>query len=57
MDIYIHVFLHVKLILFTHETYDYTILPSIFPVIAENCASIVEMNNNRLQGYNILKKK
>lgn len=48
MDIYIHVFLHVKLILFTHETYDYTILPSICPVIAENCASIVEMNNNRL---------
>lgn len=50
MDIYIHVFLHVKLFLFTHENYDYTctILPSIFPVIAENCASIVEMNNNRL---------
>lgn len=48
MYIYLHVFLHVNLILFTHETYDSTKLPSICPVIAENCASIVEMNNNRL---------
>lgn len=48
MDIHLHVFLHVKLILFTPETYDYTVLPSICPVIAESCASIVEMNNNRL---------
>lgn len=46
MDIYIYVFLYVKLILFIYEIYDYIILFLIFFVIVENCFFIVEMNNN-----------
>lgn len=46
MDIYIYVFLYVKLILFIYEIYDYIILFLIFFVIVENCVFIVEMNNN-----------